>query len=69
MRARVRFFDVRKGWGFATDENEKDYFLHFRNIEGEGFKTLNPGDEITFDEAMDVKRHRVFATNIKRVST
>jgi len=48
----VKWFNSRKGFGFITaSEDEKDIFVHFSSItvEGDGFKTLNEGDEVTFD--------------------
>jgi len=48
----VKWFNSRKGFGFiTTEESEKDIFVHFSslNIEGDGFKTLNENDEVTFD--------------------
>ena len=48
----VKWFNTRKGFGFITTEDSvKDIFVHFSslNIEGDGFKTLNENDEVTFD--------------------
>ena len=48
----VKWFNSRKGFGFITaSEDEKDIFCHFSSIQvdGDGFKTLNEGDEVTFD--------------------
>ena len=48
----VKWFNSRKGFGFiTTGDSEKDIFVHFSSIqvEGDGFKTLNEGDEVTFD--------------------
>lgn len=44
----VTFFNKEKGWGFIKAEN-KDWFLHFKEIKMDGFKVLNAGEEVTFD--------------------
>lgn len=48
MRAKVKWFNDPKGYGFATTP-KGDVFLHYSQIEGEGFKTLAEGQEIDFD--------------------
>jgi CspA family cold shock protein len=48
----VKWFNSRKGYGFITpDGSEQDVFVHFSaiQIEGDGFKTLNEGDKVSFD--------------------
>ncbi|WP_025673470.1 cold-shock protein [Salinivibrio socompensis] len=45
----VKWFNEEKGFGFITRENgEKDVFVHFRSIVGEGFKTLIEGQHVNF---------------------
>lgn len=46
---KVKWFDNRKGFGFIAQESGQDVFVHFTSIQGEGFKTLNEGDEVVFD--------------------
>jgi CspA family cold shock protein len=46
---KVKWFDNRKGFGFIAQESGQDVFVHFSSIQGEGFKTLNEGDEVVFD--------------------
>ena len=46
---KVKWFDNRKGFGFIAQESGQDVFVHFSSIQGEGFKTLNEGDEVIFD--------------------
>lgn len=46
---RVKWFDEKKGFGFIERENGNDVFVHFRAIEGSGFKTLAEGQEVDFD--------------------
>lgn len=44
----VKWFNDSKGFGFA-ESNGKDYFVHFSQIQGNGFKTLKQGQRITFE--------------------
>lgn len=45
----VRWFNEKKGFGFIADELSNDIFVHYRNIVGEGYKTLLEGDEVEFE--------------------
>ncbi len=46
----VKWFDNRKGFGFVRCENcDEDIFIHYSNIDGDGFKALNDGDPVEFD--------------------
>ena len=47
----VKWFNKDKGFGFITGEDGKDYFVHFSGIAGEGFKSLDEGQAVTFDIA------------------
>ena len=44
----VKWFNASKGYGFISRENGEDVFVHFKAIVGEGFKTLNEGDKVSF---------------------
>lgn len=48
-KGRVKWFNDQKGYGFIEQENGPDVFVHHSGIEGSGFKSLNEGDEVTFD--------------------
>ena len=44
----VKWFNERKGYGFIAQENGDDVFVHYREIRGEGFKTLTEGQRVEF---------------------
>ncbi len=46
----VKWFSEQKGYGFITPEDgTKDLFVHYSNITGEGFKTLQDGQKVEYD--------------------
>ena len=45
----VKWFNNQKGYGFITDEEGKDVFVHFSGLNMEGFKTLEEGQSVEFD--------------------
>lgn len=55
LNGSVKWFDVRKGFGFISDEDGMDYFVHFSEIQGEGFKRLRDGQDVTFEGGEDDK--------------
>ena len=44
----VKWFDCAKGFGFITNESGTDIFVHYRQIEVEGFKRLSEGQRVEF---------------------
>jgi CspA family cold shock protein len=48
-KGRVKWFNDQKGYGFIEQEDGPDVFVHHSGIEGSGFKSLNEGDEVTFE--------------------
>ena len=46
---KVKWFNAEKGYGFITGEDGKDVFVHFSAIQGEGFKSLDEGQAVTYD--------------------
>lgn len=45
----VKWFNSEKGFGFIEVEGEDDIFVHFSAIQGEGFKTLDEGQQVEFE--------------------
>ena len=46
---KVKWFNAEKGYGFITTAEGKDVFVHFSAIQGDGYKTLEDGQAVTFD--------------------
>ena len=67
MKGTVKFFDGTKGWGFITDENKNDVFVHYSNIIMEGRKSLDENDVVEF-EIGEGTTGRTQAVNVKRIS-
>ncbi|MBU1297885.1 MAG: cold shock domain-containing protein [Bacteroidetes bacterium] len=45
----VKWFNNSKGYGFVTRESGEDVFVHYRSIDGDGYKTLKQGDAVQFE--------------------
>ena len=45
----VKWFNAEKGYGFISQESGDDVFVHFSAIQGNGFKTLEEGQKVSFD--------------------
>ena len=60
----VKWFNDRKGYGFISQEDGNDVFVHFSSIDSPGYKTLSEGDHVDFEieqsdrgpEAKNVKK-------------
>ena len=47
----MKFFNAEKGYGFISRDQGEDVFVHFSQIQGEGYKTLEDGQRVEFDVA------------------
>lgn len=54
QKGHVKWFSETKGFGFV-ESSGKDYFIHFKEIMGPGFKTLKAGDFVSFEPEMSPK--------------
>ena len=55
QKGTVKWFNESKGFGFIQRENGSDLFVHFRSIQGKGFKTLAEGQAVSFTEVVGQK--------------
>ena len=58
----VKWFNPEKGYGFISQNDGEDLFVHFSEIKMSGFKTLNEGDAVTFEVTEGQK-----ASNVERI--
>ena len=46
---KVKWFDVKKGWGFIEQDGREDIFVHYSSIIGDGFRVLEDGETVQFE--------------------
>ncbi|KAL6865232.1 hypothetical protein ACP4OV_016383 [Aristida adscensionis] len=66
MRGTVKWFNAAKGFGFITGDDRRDYFVHSKDIQGSGFKSLREGQRVEFTGKQDPKG--LTATAVKPIS-
>ncbi|NIP99641.1 MAG: cold shock domain-containing protein [Nitrospinaceae bacterium] len=57
---KVKWFNDTKGYGFIQSDQGEEYFVHFSEIQGEGFKTLKEGQTVEFEGGMGKKGPQAF---------
>lgn len=65
MKGTVKWFNAKKGFGFISDENGNDVFVHFSALQMDGFKVLDEGEEVEFDVVNGEKGHQ--ASNVVKI--
>ena len=48
-KGKVKWFNASKGYGFISQDDGKDVFVHFSAIDGDGYKSLDEGQEVEFE--------------------
>lgn len=66
IKGNVKWFNGEKGFGFIEHEGGDDVFVHFSAIQGEGYKTLEEGQAVTFD--LEQGQRGPQASNVRKVS-
>ncbi len=61
----VKWFNADKGFGFITTEGGDDIFVHFTSIQGDGFKSLDEGQAVSFDITQG--NRGLQASNVQRI--
>jgi len=64
-KGKVKWFNNSKGYGFITPESGNDVFVHHTAIQGEGYKSLEEGQEVEFDIEKGPKGEQ--ATNVVKL--
>jgi CspA family cold shock protein len=61
----VKWFNDAKGFGFIEQDNGPDVFVHFSEIQGDGFKSLAEGDRVTFEVTQGQKGPQ--SANVRKI--
>ena len=63
-KGKVKWFNNQKGYGFITPESGSDVFVHYSAVTGDGYKTLEEGQEVEFEIVKGDKGEQ--ATNVRK---
>jgi len=64
MQGVVKWFNNEKGYGFISREGADDLFVHYSEIQGSGYRTLEEGQRVEFEETMGRKGKQASAVNV-----
>ena len=65
VKGTVKWFSNQKGYGFITTESGKDVFVHHTEIQGDGYKSLDEGQEVELEVKQGPKGEQ--ASNVKKI--
>lgn len=65
MTGSVKWFDAKKGYGFIAVDGGDDLFVHYSDVEGQGYRNLEEGERVEFEPAKGKKGPK--ATDVRRV--
>lgn len=65
LQGTVKWFNDSKGFGFIQNAGGEDVFVHFSAIQGNGFRTLKEGQQVTYTEVSDLRGKK--AENVEQV--
>ncbi|MDP2941871.1 MAG: cold-shock protein [Candidatus Omnitrophota bacterium] len=65
-KGKVKWFSNQKGYGFITSSDGKDVFVHYSAVKGDGYKTLEEGQEVEFEITQGPKGEQ--ATDVTRAA-
>ncbi|CAN5641797.1 MAG: cold-shock protein [Rubrobacteraceae bacterium] len=66
-RGTVKWFSGEKGFGFVEGEDGESLLVHFTEIDGDGFRSLDPGAKVEFEAAKD-DLGRLVASNVREIA-
>jgi CspA family cold shock protein len=49
IKGQVKWFDIKKGFGFILGPEGQDVFVHYSQIEGDGFRSLHDGESVEYE--------------------
>lgn len=64
-KGRVKWFNETRGYGFITNQEGEELYVHFTDIQGRGYKTLVEGEEVEYDVKANEKGKQ--ATNVMKL--
>ena len=58
IRGQVKWFDPKKGYGFIIGPDEQDVFVHYSQIQGDGFRSLRDGEDVDYELSQGEKGYQ-----------